>query len=243
MLSVKPWKPESVLLLVGGIFLCLVAGMTAVSGLGRLLPGLAKADREFAAFAVGAVMFQGAALVLVHFFLREHGVGWREGFGLSWAGPGRTLALAALAVLVVVPLASLIGSASDWVLTRLKITSGLQVAVKMLQNRPPPGQLAFFAATAILLAPVAEEVLFRGILYPTLKQSGHPRLALWVTSMLFASTHVNLLAFVSLTFLALVLTWLYEKTDNLLTPIFAHVLFNAVNFGVIVWAPDSLHFK
>ncbi len=30
--------------------------------------------------------------------------------------------------------------------------------------------------------------------------------------------------------LALVLTWLYEKTDNLLAPIAAHSLFNALNF-------------
>jgi membrane protease YdiL (CAAX protease family) len=34
---------------------------------------------------------------------------------------------------------------------------------------------------------------------------------------------------VALFLLALVLTWLYEKTDNLLVPIVAHAFFNAVN--------------
>jgi membrane protease YdiL (CAAX protease family) len=33
-----------------------------------------------------------------------------------------------------------------------------------------------------------------------------------------------------LTLLALVLTWLYEETNNLLAPIACHSLFNAVNF-------------
>ena len=31
--------------------------------------------------------------------------------------------------------------------------------------------------------------------------------------------------------LALALTWLYDRTDNLLVPITAHALFNAANFA------------
>jgi membrane protease YdiL (CAAX protease family) len=83
---------------------------------------------------------------------------------------------------------------------------------------------------AILLAPVAEEILFRGILYPAIKQAGFPRLALWGTSVLFALVHVNLVTFVPLAVLALVLTALYERTNNLLAPITAHAMFNALNF-------------
>ncbi len=37
--------------------------------------------------------------------------------------------------------------------------------------------------------------------------------------------------FVPLFALALALTWLYERTDNLLAPITAHALFNAANFS------------
>ena len=33
--------------------------------------------------------------------------------------------------------------------------------------------------------------------------------------------------------LALVLTWLYEKTDSLLAPIAAHALFNAANLVLL----------
>jgi membrane protease YdiL (CAAX protease family) len=86
----------------------------------------------------------------------------------------------------------------------------------------------------VLLAPVAEEVLFRGILYPAIKQMGRPRLALWGTSLLFAAVHMNVVTFVPLAVLALVLTVLYERTNNLLAPITAHVLFNALNFGMLL---------
>jgi membrane protease YdiL (CAAX protease family) len=54
---------------------------------------------------------------------------------------------------------------------------------------------------------------------------------------MFASIHLNVVAFVPLVVLAVVLTVLYEKTGNLLAPISAHMAFNAVNLGVLY----SLH--
>jgi membrane protease YdiL (CAAX protease family) len=36
--------------------------------------------------------------------------------------------------------------------------------------------------------------------------------------------------------LALALTWLYERTDNLLAPIMAHSLFNIANLVVLCFA-------
>ena len=88
--------------------------------------------------------------------------------------------------------------------------------------------------TAVVLAPLAEELLFRGILYTLIKQHGRPRLALWGTSLLFGAIHFNLAALPSLCFLGLVFAWLYERTGNLLAPVTAHVLFNAVNFTAVV---------
>ena len=85
----------------------------------------------------------------------------------------------------------------------------------------------------ILLAPVAEEMFFRGILYPAIKQAGFPRLALWGTSVVFAAIHLTPVIFLPLLVLALLLVWLYEKTNNLLAPIAAHSLFNGLNFALV----------
>ena len=76
--------------------------------------------------------------------------------------------------------------------------------------------------------------MFRGILYPVIKQLGHPQLALWGTSLLFATVHMNLASFLPLMVLALVLTALYERTNNLLAPIAAHVLFNTLELGLLL---------
>jgi hypothetical protein len=85
---------------------------------------------------------------------------------------------------------------------------------------------------------VAEEFIFRGMLYPFVKQLGWPRLA-WVgVSFAFALIHDDAATFVPLFVLALALTWLYEKTDNLLAPITAHALFNAANLIVLCLAEE-----
>ena len=88
------------------------------------------------------------------------------------------------------------------------------------------GYLAFFA---VVLAPVAEEFIFRGVLFPFIKQLGWPKLAWLGVSFLFALIHLNAPTFVPLFVLALALTWLYEKTDCLLAPIAGHSLFNTAN--------------
>jgi membrane protease YdiL (CAAX protease family) len=239
MLPEKPWKPEAVLQLGAGVCFCMLAGMLLLSGVGRLAPALGKLEKDLITFAIGALFFQGAALGWIYFFLRQHGMGWGEAFGFSGAGPElkRALKLGGLGLLVAFPATFALGKMVELLLLRLGQVPELQLAVKMLQESPSGGQLVVYGFGAVVLAPVAEEMLFRGILYPTLKQSGYPRLAWWASSLLFASTHMNLLAFVPLTFLALVLAWLYERTANLLTPIVTHVLFNAVNFTLLVIQP------
>ncbi len=108
-----------------------------------------------------------------------------------------------------------------------------QKIVEILASASLSGRVAL-GITAVLLAPIAEEFIFRGILYPAIKHAGFPRLAFWGTAALFAVIHGNLVALLPFMLLALVLTWLYEQSDNLLATITAHATFNAINFGMFL---------
>jgi membrane protease YdiL (CAAX protease family) len=79
------------------------------------------------------------------------------------------------------------------------------------------------------------------MLFPFIKQLGWPKLAWFGVSFLFALIHADKAIFIPLFALALALTWLYEKTDNLLAPITAHALFNAANFAVLLWQNRPAH--
>jgi membrane protease YdiL (CAAX protease family) len=180
--------------------------------------------------------FQGAALVLVARFLREHQTSWAEGFGFL-NRRRQALVVGLLAAVLFLPIGWGLQQASALVITHLphfKMEPHEQMPIHALRVSVSWGGRLVFGAAAVLLVPVAEEVLFRGILYPAIKQAGHPGLALWGTSLLFAAIHMNLVTFLPLALLALVLTVLYERTNNLLAPITAHVLFNALNFAMLL---------
>jgi len=73
------------------------------------------------------------------------------------------------------------------------------------------------------------------------RRRGWQVLSWFGVSALFALIHMNLQTFLPLFVFALALTWLYEKTDNLLAPITAHALFNATNFALLLWQKHPAH--
>lgn len=185
---------------------------------------------------VAALSFQGAALFFIHWFLREHGLGWAAGFGFFSHWP-RALLYGLLVACAFLPLAQILQAFSAGILTRLQVPFESQAAVQALKSSTSWFDRAALGVVAIGLAPVAEELLFRGLLYPAVKRAGFPRLALWGTSLFFALIHFNRATFLPLLLLALVLTWLYEQTDNLLAPIAAHATFNGLQFTMFYLLP------
>ena len=239
MLSVKPWKAEAILRLILYLLVCFVFGSLAAAFLHHRT-GVQTVS--IGQMIVAAVSFQGATLVLVTRFLHEHGTTWAEGFGLQRQWPR-----AVLFGLVFASLFLPLGWALQWLsaqamlhFPQLHLKPEEQQAVQTLQLAVTWGHRLVLGLITILLAPIAEEVLFRGILYSWIKSAGFPRSALWSTTFLFAAIHWNLATFIPLAALALMLALLYERMDNLLAPIAAHALFNAANFAMLYSLQDKL---
>lgn len=228
VLTRKPWHIEEsrtrLMLFVAALY----AGLVLVGTAQRLIPATAGTP-HLSQMVLAGISFQGAALILIGLFLREHGLRWATAFGLREC-PGRAIGWGLLAALAVLPVAWLMQMSIAALLTRLNVGADPQVAVQVLRDAPAWTDRLPLGFIAIAIAPPAEEALFRGLIYPTFKRTGHPRLALWGTALLFAAIHWNLASFLPLVLLALVLAWLYERTGNLLAPIAAHGLFNAMNF-------------
>jgi membrane protease YdiL (CAAX protease family) len=228
----RPWQLETFERRLLAVLACFCAGFFAGAWVERL-SGDRAGSASIGRMIVAALSFQGAGLIFTARFLREHQVSWKEGFGLR-THPGRAVLLGILVALIFLPIGWGLQQACGQLMTHLphfKLEPEEQPAVHALRVAASWWNRLTLAATAILLAPVAEEMMFRGILYPAVKQAGYPHLALWGTSLLFAAVHTNIVTFVPLAVLALVLTALYERTDNLLAPIIAHATFNALNFG------------
>jgi len=235
MLSEKPWKQDAVLLLLLRLFICLGIGILAGELLLPKMTGTTAGNLSFYRFLVSTLTVQGVAIILVHIFLREHEWGWQRFLGLDAPPLGRVLFYAIVGAACFLPVALALSKLSAMgIESVLHAEPDSQASVKVLRASQGLGQNICLAIATILVAPFIEETMFRGILYPTVKQTGYPRLALIGTSVLFGAIHANLMTFVPLTVFAMVLVWLYERTDNLLTPILAHSLFNAANFILLM---------
>jgi len=220
-----------------GVGVCLLICIGAL--LAALIPAGVDAEGEtsITRVLVSTLCFQVGSLGLAWRFLREHQTGWATGFGFG-NNLNSVFPLATLTVGLFLPLGWGLQVGSRLLMDWMGLQSGEQLALTALRSSPSVLVTAGFSLVTVLLAPAAEEVLFRGILYPALKEGGFASAAKWITSMLFALIHFNVAAFVPLVVLALVLVWLYEKTDNLLAPIAAHAIFNTVNL-VLFFAVDG----
>jgi membrane protease YdiL (CAAX protease family) len=234
MLSEKPWRVEAVMQLCVAQVVCLCLGVATVGVLHKLgIHGFLR-DESFGSIVVGTLCFQGAAWLLILFFLRKHEVGWREAFGFR--GPKiRHPILLTIGFIIVFAVVLLLQWTSVSALEKLGLSPESQSAVKLVTDAKSLWTIIYLGVFAVVIAPVAEEFIFRGMLFPFVKQLGFPRLAWFGVSFLFAAIHLNLPTLIPLFVLALALTWLYDRTDNLLVPIVAHALFNAANFAMLLW--------
>ena len=227
-----PWSAEDFLRRTARLLLCFYAGFLLTAWAEQVAGPPPAAGASMRQVFIGVLSFQGAGLLLTGYFIHQHGLGWRQAFGLShhWR---YALLLGLMLACLYLPAAEVLQRAMLVLvehLPKLHLQPQEQQAVTVLRAAETWGQRLGLGVVTILLAPVTEEVLFRGILYPWVKQAGFPRLALWGTAVLFAAIHANLVIFLPLFVLAIALVLLYEATDNLLAPIAAHSLFNGLNF-------------
>jgi len=242
MLSNKPWQAEFVLLFGAAMFACY--GFVAVLALLLQKSGLAGFQNpDDAGFALlGTLGIEGPALVFIHIFLRRHGTDWSDAFGLNSPDLKKSLLLAVGVLAIMLPVVWLLQGVSGLALEKIGVPVESQRAVEIFLGLKSPWFRISFGIFAVVVAPVAEEFVFRGMLYPFVKQLGSPRAALFGVSAIFAAIHFDAVTLVPLFALALALTWLYEKTDCLLAPIAAHSLFNAVNLAALDFLPQINEF-
>lgn len=168
-------------------------------------------------------------------------VGWRSD------RPGRDLQWGLLGLLVGVPLVFGVTQAAVHLGTALgqpKPDHG-HVLLKMLRESPSVAATVLMIFGAVVLAPLLEEITFRGLAQTALGRlwSPHRRWpVILVASAIFAAVHgpaVAWQALPALFALGVVMGWLYEKTGSLWPSIVLHMGFNATNVALMFLAGEN----
>jgi membrane protease YdiL (CAAX protease family) len=125
---------------------------------------------------------------------------------------------------------------SAWLKTNQQ--SDAQEIIQIFESANSPVQRIPIIVLAVVGAPLAEELVFRGYLYGVLKKYFGALASMVFTAVLFALIHAHIPSLLPLFLLACVFTIAYESSGCLLVPMTMHATFNAVNLlGVLFFSP------
>lgn len=94
-------------------------------------------------------------------------------------------------------------------------------------------EMSMAFVTLVVLAPVGEELLFRGFLFKGLKTKLDYRVAIFLSAALFGLAHGQINVGFDTFVLGVFLAWLLHKTDNIFIPIALHAAKNLLAFLLI----------
>lgn len=176
-------------------------------------------------------------------------IGWKKDiFSSISAVPysiGKALCQGVLAFVMAMPIIWVCNKAWVFLLSKLHalgidITAEPQNLVEVIAETNSMLPTLLMGVLAVCIAPITEEVVFRGIIYRYFKGRVESTPALLLSALLFACMHFNLLSFLPLFLLGVILGLSYEWSGNIGVPIAFHAFFNLNTYLVILIQPETI---
>jgi membrane protease YdiL (CAAX protease family) len=237
------------------IIFCMAFSLTSMGAAYVLKCDLTADVKMLVLSAVGSLGACAAILLLLTLF--RPGLLRSLGANPRWIPSG--LAGGAATLFVLYPLIMLCGVAVTYAYQALNAPPpGPHELLQLLGNTHDRRLMAVTIALAVVGAPIAEEMMYRGLLQTALIRgfwgistitpatdslepvmvAVAPASARWagvvVASIVFAAVHMNLAFFFPIFILALGLGYIYERTGNIWVNIAAHSLFNSAQILLFV---------
>lgn len=175
-------------------------------------------------FNTGVMNLVGIS-VMVYFVVKKHGQKIRD-MGLSLVKWPAGAMYGVIGYIALVPVLLGIMIAIFYVVKLIGYEPPVQPIVEVFMKEKETSILWMSALFAAIFGPIAEEIFFRGFMYPAVKKKFGIFWAMAGTSAIFAFLHAHIVGFLPIMFLGLLLAYLYEKTGSLVAPIVVHVTHN-----------------
>ncbi|MEX2214535.1 MAG: CPBP family intramembrane glutamic endopeptidase [Phycisphaeraceae bacterium] len=190
----------------------------------------------------GQLLTQGPVLAYLIFRVSSTQGGIRA-LGLLPRKPGKELAAGGLSLLAAMPIVMGVNAVFMLLATLMQAEKPDPIAHGMLREMMEvldPVAITLMVTSALLVAPIMEEIIFRGLVQTALQEATHYRMR-WVmivvSGAIFCAIHAGIVqwqALPGLFALGIILGWLYERHGSLLPGILLHMLFNLANIGLAI---------
>lgn len=226
---------DVVLLIAGGFVVIgeLLTPLVVAPLLGGVLQQLAIASplREGITVVGLYLALMAGPLVILALMLRGQGDAVAIPLQFRWPPLSRSLRQALKGLLMVLPLVSLVG----WLQGQLwGDPGGSNPLLELVLNSHNVPALTCFGITAIVLAPLFEETIFRGALLPVAARKLGSTGGILLSAAVFAVAHLSLGELLPLLVLGIGLGWLRLQSGRLGSCVLMHALWNALTFANLV---------
>lgn len=165
---------------------------------------------------------------------RMAGIRGGELFGLRWKKTPGLFGLSLLLYLAMLPPLWLISAIYQLLLQQAGHDFYLQDVAQILTVPAAWTMRIALLFIVVVVAPVFEEIIFRGILLPFIVR----RFGFWpgivLVSLIFGGLHLHLPSFLPLFLLSVVFCLAFARTQSLLVPIGMHMAFNGVTVALLL---------
>jgi membrane protease YdiL (CAAX protease family) len=237
--SMPPYLPLVPLMLwFGGVAMVVVL----VQKLTPNLSGWQKIFRDHLVMSIGAVVTMAVMIFLAHL----HFPRGLKGFGLNIRTIVKDFFMAIVNLLTVWPLMM---AAITMTIFVAELISGREYQMqqhqqlKLIEEYPQLPLRIMIVFVAVVIAPLLEEMLFRGFVQTTIRSFINIRNGAWpaiaASSVFFAIMHADPGHWPALFILGVCLGYSYEKSGSLFRPIFIHLFFNASSIAIALYQASA----
>ena len=205
--------PMRIVRLAAPLALYLLIGLLSMAGSGSYSLAVSLLEKAVCACAMGGLFLRDSRTIV-----------WeRQEFSASaW------IAAALLGVFAAIGLNELFAASG---LTKL-LSADYSTVTQALYHQ----DLLLEALVLVIAAPLAEELLFRGVLFRRMRTYCSWLPAALITSLIFAAFHGNILQGVYGFLLGMLLTWVYERLHTIWGAVLLHAAANAASLLATEWS-------
>jgi membrane protease YdiL (CAAX protease family) len=184
--------------------------------------------------AVVMLLVYGVLTMLVFYFAVVKYRGSSKDLGFTSFGFGHALGLAIIWLVVLRVVAIIYGIIASIVGTILKVQPPTELVTRIPQLFGY-GYVGLLVAVVLgaLVAPIVEELFFRGFLYPALRRRLGVAGGIVVSAVVFGLFHGNAWLIFPTFAIGMILAYLYEREGSLGPPIMLHSLNNLISIVII----------
>ena len=178
--------------------------------------------------------FHGVGLAALAWSVSRRRISWAHAFGINWRNLIRQTGQGVLWYIAILPVIFMVSLIYQVILFYWGYPLSIQNVILIFLEPQSAAIQVFLLVLAIVIAPMAEEALFRGIALPLLARTAGVIPAIVLTAACFALMHFHVPALVPLFVLASGFAVAYIVSGSLWVPIVMHALFNGMNIGLVL---------